>query len=124
MSGARPLGRWLDLVDVAGLRALWTVNDFELDRLAFLERAEAVALDSRVVDEHVTASVALDESVTLGVVEPLDLACDAHRSCSYVLGRQRAAASLNQPRQPLPEAKKKAALCGLSLSAPGLPGVG
>src|ERR1700704_4664983 len=98
---------WLDLVDVAGLRAFRTVNDLEFDRLAFLERTEAVALDSRIVNEDVTASVALDESVTLGVVEPLDLACDAHRSCSYLLGRQRAAASLNQPRQPLPKQKKR-----------------
>src|SRR3977135_4392348 len=77
---------WLDLVDVAGLRAPWTVHHLELDG---------------------PASVALDESVTLGVVEPLDLACDAHRSCSYVLGRQRAAASLNQLRQPLPKQKKR-----------------
>ena len=30
--------------------------------------------------EDVTAAVALDEPVTLGVVEPLDLACDTHRS--------------------------------------------
>src|SRR3954463_8105097 len=107
----------LDLVDVAGLRALRTVNDLELDRLAFLERTEAVALDRRVVDEHVTASVAFDESVTLGVVEPLDLTCDTHRSSSCLLGRHVSpaggpsssfvAASLNRLRQPLPKQKKR-----------------
>src|SRR5438045_8243916 len=70
----------LDLGDVAGLRALGTVNDLELHRLALLERAEAVALNGRVVHEDVAASVALDEPVALGVVEPLDLACDTHRS--------------------------------------------
>src|SRR5712691_4189202 len=70
----------LDLGHVAGLRALRTVDDLELHRLAFLERTEAVALNGRVVHEDVTASVALDEPVPLGVVEPLDLACDAHRS--------------------------------------------
>ena len=43
-------------------------------------------MDGRVVHEDVTASVALDEPVTFGVVEPLDLTCDAHRSSSYVLG--------------------------------------
>src|SRR5258706_10149987 len=71
---------WLDLGDVAGLRALGAVDDFEFDRLAFLERAEAVALNGGVVHEDVAASVALDEPVTFGVVEPLDLACDTHRS--------------------------------------------
>ncbi len=70
----------LDFGDVAGLRALGAVNDLELHRLALFERTEAVALNGRVVDEDVTASVAFDEPVTLGVVEPLDLACDAHRS--------------------------------------------
>ena len=36
--------RRLDLDDVAGLRALGAVDDLELDRLAFLERPEPVAL--------------------------------------------------------------------------------
>src|SRR5262245_63472846 len=85
------------LGDVAGLRALGAVNDLELDGLALLERSEAVALDRRVVDEHVAPTVSLDEPITLSVVEPLDLACDAHRSlpacCDAV-----SAASLNQPR--------------------------
>src|SRR5713101_4992004 len=81
----RPAGSRLDFVDVAGLRALGAVNDLELDSLAFLERSKPVALNGRVVHEDVTASVAFDEPVTLGVVEPLDLACDAHRSSSYLL---------------------------------------
>jgi len=34
----------LDFCDVAGLWAFRTVHDLELDRLAFLKRAEAVAL--------------------------------------------------------------------------------
>src|SRR6266852_1250882 len=74
------MSRVLDLRHVAGLRALRTVDDLELHCLAFLERTEAVALNGRVVHEDVAASVALDEPVTLGVVEPLDLACDTHRS--------------------------------------------
>src|SRR5437764_11904307 len=72
----------LDFGDVAGLRALGAVNDLELHRLTLLERSEAVALNGRVVHEDIAASVALDESVSLRVVEPLDLACDAHRSSS------------------------------------------
>src|SRR5947199_3861857 len=81
----------LDLGDVAGLRALGAVNDLELHRLAFLERTEAVALNGRVVDEDVAASVTLDDPMPLGVVEPLDLACDAHRSlptCSDAKSRR------------------------------------
>src|SRR3954463_1123562 len=71
---------WLDFGNVAGLRALGTVNDLELDCLAFLERPESIALNRRVVHENVTPSVAFDEPIPFGVVEPLDLACDAHRS--------------------------------------------
>src|SRR6478672_8063327 len=78
---------WLDLSDVAGLRALGAVDDFELYRLAFLERTEPVALNGGVVHEDVAASVTLDEPVAFGVVEPLDLACDTHRSISCLLGR-------------------------------------
>src|SRR5215211_8087727 len=69
-----------DFGDVAGLRALRTVNDLELHCLAFFERAEAVALNGRVVHEDIAASVTLDEPIPLGVVEPLDLACNTHRS--------------------------------------------
>src|SRR5436190_23975371 len=71
---------WLNLGNVAGLRALGTVNDLELDCLAFLERSESIPLNRRVVHKNVTSSVAFDEPITLRVVEPLDLACDTHRS--------------------------------------------
>jgi hypothetical protein len=37
------------------------------------------------VDEDIAASIALDEAVPFGVVEPLDLACNAHRSSSCLL---------------------------------------
>src|SRR5215211_5810586 len=69
------------LGDVSGLRALRTIDDLEFDRLALLERPETVSLDRREVDEHIAAAVTFDETVTLGVVEPLDLACDTHRTC-------------------------------------------
>ena len=97
-SEERPAARGcLDLGDVAGLRALGTVNDLELHGLAFLERAETVALNGRVVDEDVTASVSFDEPVSLGVVEPLDLTCDAHRSSSCLAGPRHYAAPENLP---------------------------
>src|SRR6185295_16579149 len=76
---------WLDLGDVAGLRALGAVDDFELHGLALFERTESVALNGGIVNENVTAAVPLNEPVALGVVEPLDLACDTHRSLPYLL---------------------------------------
>ena len=67
--------------DVSSLRSLGTVDDLELDRLAFFERPEAGALNRREVNEDVVTSFALDETVTFRVVEPLDLTRDAHRAC-------------------------------------------
>ena len=64
---------------VASLLALGAIDDLELDRLTFLERPEAIALDGREVDEYVRPAFAFNETVTLGVVEPLDLTCDTHR---------------------------------------------
>jgi hypothetical protein len=80
---APPVASWDigGLGDVACLRSFGTVNNLEFDRLALLKRPEAVALDRREVHEDVTAAVAFDETVTLCVVEPLDLACDTHRTC-------------------------------------------
>src|SRR6185503_12745335 len=94
--------RYSDFGDVAGLRALRTVNDLELHCLALFERAEAVALNGRVVHEDIAASVTLDEPIPLGVVEPLDLACNTHRSVPACCD---ARASVNKDKGP----KKKAA---------------
>src|SRR5579862_8720592 len=115
----------LDFGDVAGLRALRAVNDLELHCLAFFERSEAVALDGRVVHEDIAASVTLDETVPLGVVEALDLACDAHRSlptcCDATASVVDPGAS--NPGQMKGQKKRPQVVCGLSLSAPGPPGV-
>src|SRR5688572_18313459 len=66
--------------DVPRLRALGAVDDLEFNRLTLLQGPEAVATDRGVVHEHVAATLALNEPVALGVIEPLNLACDAHRS--------------------------------------------
>src|SRR6185436_20056069 len=76
-----PLGGLAGLCDVASLRSLWTVNDFELDLLAFFERPEAGTLNRREVHEHVVPALAFNESVTLRVVEPLHLAGNTHTTC-------------------------------------------
>ena len=72
----------LRFADVPGLRPLRAIDDLELDRLTLLQGPEAAATDGRVVDEHVASTLALDEPVALGVIEPLDLACNTHRSSS------------------------------------------
>ena len=53
-------------------RALGVLFDVELDRLAVAERPEPLALDPTEMDEQLFAVVSLNETVALGVVEPLD----------------------------------------------------
>ena len=89
--------RLVRLRHIAGLRTLRAVDDFELNGLAFFERPEATALDRREVHKHVAARVTFDESVTLGVVEPLNLACDAHRRTSPALNATTPVASRESP---------------------------
>ena len=80
-----PCGIPVSCGNLAGLRyvtsllALGAIDDLELDRLTFLERPEAIALDGREVHEYVRPAFAFNETVTLRVVEPLDLTCDTHR---------------------------------------------
>ena len=61
---------------VFGRRALLTLDQVELDILALGQRAEALGLDGGVMHEDV-AGFTLDESETLGVVEPLDRSSEA-----------------------------------------------
>src|SRR5215210_4142141 len=70
--------------DVPRLRTLGAIDDLEFDRLAFFQGLEAGSTDRGVVHEHVAATLALNEPIALGVVEPLDLACNAHRSSSLL----------------------------------------
>src|SRR6185295_15934428 len=68
----------LRLADVRGLESLRSTDDVELQPLAFGQRLEALALDRGVVNEHVLATLLLDETETLCFVEPL------HRSVCHV----------------------------------------
>jgi hypothetical protein len=70
--------------DVPCLRTFRTVNDLEFDRLTLFQGPEAVATDRGIMDEYVAAALPFNETVALGVVEPLDLTCDAHRSLPYL----------------------------------------
>src|SRR5262245_18784359 len=75
-----PPGRPVSLLlgDVGRLLALGALHDVELHRLALGQRAEARALDGRVVDEDVLPAGALDQTVPLGLLEPLDHTALAH----------------------------------------------
>jgi len=66
--------------DVLGLRALLALRDVEVHLLAFLQLAEALGCDVRVVGEDVgAATLLLDEAETLFRVEPL------HGASSHVI---------------------------------------
>src|SRR5919109_716302 len=58
--------------DVRGLGTLGTLDDLELDTLAFGQGLEAFHRDRGEVDEDVVATLALDEAVALLVRKPLD----------------------------------------------------
>ena len=59
----------LDRADVESFRALLAGANLELDVLAFVEAAVAIARDVGVVDEHVLASLNGDESEALLGIE-------------------------------------------------------
>jgi hypothetical protein len=62
----------LKCLNVFRLQALWTLHHVKLHRLAFLQAAEAAGLDCREMHEDIPlAGVTADETITLGVVEPL-----------------------------------------------------
>jgi hypothetical protein len=62
---------FLNPEDLISLRAFGSLNDVELDLVAFFEALIALALDGAVVHEDVGATLAAEESVSLCVVEPL-----------------------------------------------------
>jgi hypothetical protein len=55
------------------LRAFLTLNDIELDLIVLFQRFVSIQMNRRVMDEYIGPIIAADESVALGVVEPLDL---------------------------------------------------
>jgi hypothetical protein len=55
------------------------LHDVELDAIALGKALEAPALDRRMMDKAVLATIlGRDESEALGVIEPLDFSCVAH----------------------------------------------
>jgi hypothetical protein len=57
--------------DIFGLPALWPFHDVETYGLTFLQAPESIALNRRVVDENVIATLTAKKSESLCIVEPL-----------------------------------------------------
>ena len=64
------------------LGSFLALNDIELNVVAFFEAFVPVYLDCAVVDEDVWSILTTDETISLRVVEPLDLPS----VCRHVLG--------------------------------------
>jgi hypothetical protein len=58
--------------DVRSLQALGAAGYFEFHRLAVIQGLVALRLNGREVNENIFAGLALDESVTLAGIEPLN----------------------------------------------------
>jgi hypothetical protein len=57
--------------DFGCLRSLLTLDDLELDAITLGEGLEAASLNGAEVNEDVRASLAGDETVPFGIIEPL-----------------------------------------------------
>src|ERR1700689_3068322 len=68
---------------VLRLPALGPFDYVERDCLAFLQAAEAIGLDRRIVNEYVFAILAADEAVALRVIEPLNCSLFHGDACSF-----------------------------------------
>ena len=64
------------------LGAFLPLDDVEFHIIAFFQSLVAIQLNCRVVNENIWPVVASDESVALGVIEPLHFAFElSHRGC-------------------------------------------
>jgi hypothetical protein len=67
-----PEARDLQNLYVLRLPAFGSLDYVELDSLSFLQAAEAIGLDRRIVNENVFSILTADEAVALRVIEPLN----------------------------------------------------
>lgn len=102
-------GRGLQTHNALGLQAFGSLLHLEFDRLAFVKGLVPISLNGRKVNENVLARLSLNESITLGCIEPLDCTLlSTHFWCSYFIHK----AELSRP---LAGTAPKA-ICGLGLS--------
>src|ERR1035441_2255251 len=62
-----------------GLRTFLSIDDIELDFVAFLQGLVTIYLDGRIVNEYIRSILSANKAKTLGVIEPLD--------CAFVLSQ-------------------------------------
>jgi hypothetical protein len=77
--------RRLDLDHVGGLGAFLTLGHIEAYPIAFGQGLEAFPFDGRKVNENIGTTILLDETETLGVIEPLYRTLCHCFSCSFFL---------------------------------------
>ncbi len=70
-SGTTDVSGQLD--HVTSLRPLWTLDNFEFNRVPFVQGLVTLADDCRVMDKYVWTVIASDEAVAFRVIEPSDL---------------------------------------------------
>ena len=64
------------------LRTFLPLDDVEFHVIALFQSLVTIQLDCRVVNENIWPVITSDESVALGVIEPLHLAFElSHRDC-------------------------------------------
>ena len=72
------------MADISRLRPLRTIDNLKFDLLSFFQRSKSVTTNCGVVYENVVTPFTFNKPITLGVIEPLDLACITHRSSSLL----------------------------------------
>src|SRR5215469_7866050 len=72
---------------VFSLPALWALRHVELHGLALLQALEASRLDCREMHKNVFATLATNEAVALGVVEPLHCSLFCHVDTVFPFNR-------------------------------------
>ena len=110
------------IADVSRLRTLRAVDDLKFDLLSFFQRSKSVTTNCGVVHKNVTTPFTFNKSITLSVIEPLDLTCNATHTFSFYLLRMLARSQLAKSRKN-PEARKSTeplALCQAVLHFFGL----
>jgi hypothetical protein len=73
----------LQRLNVGSLQALRAAGNLEFDCLSLVEGAVALRLDRGEMDEHVLATLALDETKALAGVKPLHYTLFFHRSVPF-----------------------------------------
>ncbi len=67
-----------DFHDILGLESFGPLDHLKLHHLIFLERLEPLPLDGAMMYENISAVILGDESITLGIIKPLDLPLHFH----------------------------------------------